>query len=128
MPLMIEGMAVAATEAIYPNQPASHYLHFSDDEFVAQHRDLAPIAARFLDLIVSSAPPELYEMWFTNAQSDEIPPRGGYLLGYEVTSRALATFTLDQMARMTPANLREQAEEQLSKMAGARALALSSNY
>ncbi|HKP86464.1 MAG TPA: hypothetical protein VJZ26_10220 [Blastocatellia bacterium] len=128
MPLMIEGMAVAATEAIYPNHPRSYYLHFSDEELAAQQRNLAPSAERFLELIASAAPPEQYEMWFTNMQSDEAPPRGGYLLGYEVTNRVLATFTLEQMVRMSPADLREHAEEQLAAMAGDRVLVLAPSY
>lgn len=128
IPLMIEGMAVAATEAIYPNQPRSYYLHFSDEELRAQQRDLAPSAARYLELIDSSAPPEQYELWFTNTQSDLALPRGGYLLGYEVTNRVLATFTLEQMVRMTPADLREHTEEQLAAMAGNRVLVLAPSY
>lgn len=128
MPLMIEGMAVAGTEAIYPNHPRSYYLHFSDEELASQQRNLAPNAASFLELIALSAPPEQYEMWFTNAQNDEAPPRGGYLLGYEVTRRVLAIFTLEYMVRMTPADLREHAEEQLSAMSGNRVLVFAPTY
>jgi hypothetical protein len=118
MPLMIEGMAVAATEAIFPGQPRSFYLHFSNEEMDAQQRELAPSAARFLELIALAAPPEQYEPWFANTGSNEAPPRGGYLLGYEVTNRVLATFSLEQMVRMSAAELREHSEEQLAAMAG----------
>jgi hypothetical protein len=128
MPLMIEGMAVAGTEAIYPGQKRSFYLHFSDEELEAQERELTGSAAHFLDLIASSAPPERYESWFTNAHSDEAPPRGGYLLGYEVTSRVLATFSLEQMVRMTPAELREHSEEQLAAMASNGIMVLASSH
>ncbi|MGA9774139.1 MAG: hypothetical protein WBV94_34225 [Blastocatellia bacterium] len=127
MPLMIEGMAVAGTEAIYPGQKRSFYLHFSDEEFKAQEQDLTTSAAEFLELIALSAPPERYAPWFTNAQSDWVPPRGGYLLGYEVTNRVLATTSLEQMIRMTPAELREHAEEQLSAMASGGIMILTSS-
>ena len=128
MPLMIEGMAVAATEAVYPNRPRSYYLHFTNDELVSQENSMASSAGRFLELITTSAPPEQYERWFTNAPSDEALPRGGYLLGYEVTSRALETFTLEQMVRMSPADLREQAEEHLAAIAGNHILVMASDY
>jgi hypothetical protein len=117
MPLMIEGMAVAGTEAIYPGHKRSLYLHFSDEEMAAQEQELTASAAHFLELIALSAPPERYTPWFANSQSDEAPPRGGYLLGYEVINRVLATSSLEQMVHMTPAELREHAEEQLFAMA-----------
>ena len=125
MPLMIEGMAVAATEELYQLEPRTLYLHFSDEELAAQERDLGTSAALYLDLIARGAPPDLYESWFTNAQTAESLPRGGYLLGYEVTKRVLATLNLQQMARMTPAELREHAEEQLAVMAGRGVLLLN---
>ncbi|HVG18175.1 MAG TPA: hypothetical protein VNI02_03915 [Blastocatellia bacterium] len=125
MPLMIEGMAVAATEEVYQLEPRTLYLHFSDEEMAAQQRDLGASAARYLALIARNAPPLDYEPWFTNAQTDESLPRGGYLLGYEVTRRVLATLNLQQMVRMTPAELREHAEEQLAAMAGHGILLLS---
>ena len=128
MPLMIEGMAVAATEAIEPGWPATFYLHFADDELAAQQDDLMHNAARFLALIDMSATPEQYESWFVNRRSDQAPPRAGYLLGYEVVKRVLASFTIEQMARMTPAQLREHAEEQLAVMSGRRLLMLASSY
>lgn len=125
MPLMIEGMAVAATEAIYPGQKHSFYLHFSDEELTAQQKELGSSAAQFLELIALSAPPDRYSSWFTNTPSDDVPPRGGYLLGYEVINRVLATSSLEQMVRMTPAELREHAEEQLSAMASGGILILA---
>lgn len=128
MPLMIEGMAVAATEEVYQLEPRTLYLHFSDEELAAQQRDLSASAARYLELIARSAPPDDYESWFTNARTDEALPRGGYLLGYEVTKRVLATLNLQQMARMTPAELREHAEEQLAAMAGHGILLLTLSH
>lgn len=116
VPLMIEGLAVAATEAIYPFRPASVYLHFSDEELAAQEQDLIFNCERFLDLIYHGATASEYEPWFTNAYNEDLPARGGYLLGYEVSKRVLAGFSLEQVARMTPAQLREHAEEQLTAM------------
>jgi hypothetical protein len=125
MPLMIEGMAVAAAEQLYPQLPAAMYLHFSEEEYVAQKRSLAPSSHRFLDLINKGAPPEQYGTWFTNSKADKVPPRGGYLIGYEVTRRVLAAYTLEQMAQMSPAQLREHAEEQLTAMATDRVLLMA---
>src|SRR5205085_6220669 len=124
VPLMIEGMAVAATEAMLPGHPPSFYLHFSEESHKAQAHDLRANAGRFLELITDNAPPEQYEAWFRNTPGDVAPPRGGYLLGYEVTRRVLAAMPLEQMVRLTPAQLREHAEEQLSEIAGRQVLVL----
>ncbi len=127
MPLMIEGMAVAATEAMMPGQSMGLYLHFNDDNIKSQEHDLRANAARFLELVADNAPPEQYEAWFRNTPTETVPSRGGYLLGYEVTRRVLATMPLEQMMRLTPAQLREHAEEQLSEIAGRRILVLASD-
>lgn len=127
MPLMIEGMAVAATEAMLPGHPLSFYLHFSEDHLKAQEHDLRANAARFLELIAAGAPSDQYEAWFRNAPSASVPPRGGYLLGYEVTRRVLASLTFEQLARLTPAELREHAEEQLSEIAGRQILVFATS-
>lgn len=122
MPLMIEGMAVAATEAMLPGHPLAFYLHFSDDSLKTQGRDLRENASRFLQLISDNAPPEQYEPWFRNTPAESVPARGGYLLGYEVTRRVLAMMPFEQMVRLAPAELREHAEEQLSEIAGRNVL------
>ncbi|MCI0489757.1 MAG: DUF2268 domain-containing putative Zn-dependent protease [Blastocatellia bacterium] len=114
--LMIEGMAVAAAEAVYLYEPNDQYLHFSRREYLSQQADLAFNSQKYLELILVDAPPEQYEQWFSSAPSREVPLRGGYMLGYEVTRRVLAAYTLEQMVRMTPAQLREHAEEQLAAM------------
>ncbi|HKQ08208.1 MAG TPA: hypothetical protein VJ464_23990 [Blastocatellia bacterium] len=124
MPLMIEGMAVAATEAMLPGHPLAFYLHFSDESQKAQAHDLRANAARFLELVAGNAPPEQYEAWFRNAPAESVPARGGYLLGYEVTRRVLAAMPLEQMVRLAPAELREHAEEQLTEIAGRQVLVL----
>ena len=125
LPLMIEGMAVAGAEAIYPYQPRALYLHFLDEELAAQQEEIATNSRRFLELIQTGAPAEEYELWFRHAQDDGVPARGGYLLGYEATRRVLAVYTLEQMVRMTPAQLREHAEEQLTLMADTRFIVLA---
>ena len=122
MPLMIEGMAVAATEVMLPGHPLSFYLHFSDESLKAQGHDLRANAERFLELMADNAPPEQYEPWFRNAPTEVAPARGGYLLGYEVTRRVMAAMPLEEMVRLAPAGLREHAEEQLSEIAGRNVL------
>lgn len=126
MPLMIEGLAVAGTEAIYPYRPASLYLHFSDEELAFQTEELIFNCERFLGLMGNSAPAEQYERWFTAASDEDLPERGGYLLGYEVSKRILAGFSLEQVVRMTPAQLREHAEEQLTSMINDQVLLVAS--
>lgn len=125
MPLMIEGMAVAGAEEVFPYQPHPLYLSFSERELTVQREDLDFNSEQFLKLIKDDAPPEKYEQWFTTGAPGDTPSRGGYLLGYEVTKRVLAAFTLEQMVRMTPAQLREHAEEQLSAMATDRILLIA---
>ncbi|HXG64076.1 MAG TPA: hypothetical protein VNO70_03150 [Blastocatellia bacterium] len=124
MRLMAEGMAIAGAEAVYPYQPHTLYLRFSEGQLDAQQRELVFSSKDFLRLIREGAPPEQYERWFANDPDDETPLRGGYLLGYEVTNRVLAVYTLPQMVRMTPAQLREHAEEQLVSIATDQVLLL----
>jgi Predicted Zn-dependent protease (DUF2268) len=116
MPLMIEGMAIAGAEEVFPYQSPELYLHFEKDELASQQRNLALNAADYLTLIRASAPPELYEQWFTKSHVSEAPSRGGYLLGYEVARRMTSVYGLDHMVRMTPTELRWHALEQLSAM------------
>lgn len=126
IPLMIEGMAAAGAEEVLPYETREMYLHFDKDELAAQQQDLAQNAGQFLDLIREGAPPEQYQQWFTHTHLGDAPPRGGYLLGYEVAKRVMATYGIEQMVRMTPAELREHAEEQLAAMANERILLMAS--
>jgi len=126
IPLMIEGMAAAGVEEVFPYESREAYLHFTKDEITVQQQELVQNAWQFLDLIRAGAPPEEYEQWFTKSHLGEAPPRGGYLLGYEVSKRVLSAFTLDQMVRMTLAELREHAEEQLAAMANEQILLMAS--
>lgn len=119
IPLLIEGMAAAGAEQVFPDEQREQYLHFTTDELTAQQRNLPQNAAQFLNLIRDGAPAEQYEQWFTHSHLSEAPPRGGYLLGYEVVKRVMAAYTLEQMVRMSPAELREHAEEQLAPIANA---------
>src|SRR5262245_18723048 len=117
MPLMIEGMAAAGAEAVFPYQQRELYLHFTSEQLETQEQNLAQNAGQFLGLIWDGAPPEQYGPWFTHSHLGDAPPRGGYLLGYQVVKRVMSAYTLEQMVRMSIAELREHAEEQLSAMA-----------
>ncbi|MEW6213054.1 MAG: DUF2268 domain-containing putative Zn-dependent protease [Acidobacteriota bacterium] len=128
--LMIEGLAVAATEITYMNQPPFErslelYLNFSEKEIAAQEKEMESIARRYLDLIRADAPREEYEVWFADIETLEAPPRGGYLLGYKVVKRLLSVYRIDELMRMSPVELRERAEEQLSQMSGDQVLLFS---
>jgi len=125
IPLMVEGMAVASAEEIFPYEPRELYLHFSTEELAAQQQDLAQNSHDFLELIRENATPDQYGEWFTHSHYGEAPPRGGYLLGYEIVKRVLASYGMEQLVRMTPAELREHVEEQLSAMANERILLMA---
>jgi Predicted Zn-dependent protease (DUF2268) len=127
IPLMIEGMAAAGAQEVLPYDAQEMYLHFDKGELAAQQQDLAQNAGQFLELIREGAPPELYQRWFTQTHLGDAPPRGGYLLGYEVTKRVMATYGIGQMVRMTPAELREHSEEQLEAMANESILLMASH-
>lgn len=127
IPLMIEGMAAAGTQEVLPYETPETYLHFDKDELAAQQQDLAHNAGQFLDLIRKSARTEQYQQWFTRTHLGDAPPRGGYLLGYEVAKRVRAAYGIEQMVRMPPAELREHAEEQLAAMANERILLMASH-
>ena len=122
VPLMIEGLAVAGAEAVYPSQPPTMYLHFTDREFAAQKEDLSASARRFLQLIREGAQPEKYEPWFNSDSREEVPARGGYLLGYEIVRRLLLTTPIEELIKLTPWHLREHVEEQLAAIASERVL------
>jgi hypothetical protein len=117
IPLMVEGMAVAASEAVYPGRPRELYLNLAPEELKRQLSELAQNSFWFLTLMRIGAPPEIYWPWFARSDFQHAPPRGGYLLGYEVIRRLLPRYSLEQMARMAPAQLREYAEEELEAIA-----------
>ena len=125
LPLMIEGLAAAGTQEVLPFESPESYLHFDKHELAAQELDLAYNAGQYLELIQESAPPEEYQQWFTQTHLGDAPPRGGYLLGYEVAKRLMAIYRIDQLVRMTPAELREHAEEQLAAMANEQILLIA---
>ena len=122
VPLMVEGMAVAAAEEVFPYRSQEVYLHFDSDELEAQQHDLHQNALQFLRLIREGAPPPDYQQWFTHAHLGDVPARGGYLLGYEVVKRVKSTYGMEQMVRMSLAELREHAEEQLAALGNERIL------
>jgi hypothetical protein len=126
VPLMVEGMAVAASEQIYPGYPETLYIHFTAEEVEAQEAELVDNARAFLSMIRDGYLPYQYEKWFTGTY-EGIPKRGGYLLGYEVTKRALAGMTLEQMARLTPAQLGQEAEAQLSSIVTSGVVLMAAN-
>jgi len=127
VPLMIEGMAVAGAEEVFPFEPRERYLHFATEELAVQQHDLAQNAGQFLALMRAEASPDQYEQWFTNTHAGEAPSRGGYLLGYEVAKRVMAAYGLEKMVRMTPDELREHAESQLSMMANQHVLLMTTH-
>jgi hypothetical protein len=125
IPLLVEGLAVAGVEAVYPYQAEASYLHYSDKELASQRDQLTVNSRRFLELLKEGALPESYEQWFSGAPDEDVPQRGGYLLGYEVANRLLMMFGFEQLVRMTPAQLREHVEEQLAALAADRVLLLA---
>lgn len=127
IPLLVEGMAVAGAEQVYDGQPRTMYLHFDEAELAAQQKELSSSAGRFLDLIRTSAPPDAYERWFTQSYDERFPSRAGYLLGYEVAKRMMLSYTLEQMVRMSPEELRAHAQEELAVMSGNRVMLMASS-
>jgi uncharacterized protein YjaZ len=127
IPLLVEGLAVAGVEAVYPYEPETAYLHYSDKELTAQKENLAANSRKFLEILKEGALPEKYEQWFTGMPSEEVPHRGGYLLGYEVAHRMLMMFSFEEIVRMTPVELREHVEEQLAALAADRVLLMATN-
>jgi hypothetical protein len=127
IPLIVEGLAVAGAEAVYPNQAETTYLHFSEKEWLGQKEELAVNSRKFLELLKDGATPDQYEPWFSGRPSENVPQRGGYLLGYEVAHRMLAMFPFEQIIRMTPVQLREHVEEQLAAIAADRVLLVAAS-
>lgn len=126
LPLVIEGLAVAGAEQVYPSQTPTTYLHFTDKEFAEQREELSANARRFLQLIRDNAAPERYEQWFSSEPAEAVPPRAGYLLGYEIVRRLMLTRSIEDIIKMTPLQLREHVEEQLTAIAAERVLLIAS--
>src|SRR5262249_6911011 len=125
IPLMVEGMAVAAAEEVFPYLPHEVYLHFDSGELKKQQRDLRQNSLQFLRLIREKASPAEYQEWVTPLHLGDAPPRGGYLLGYEVVKQVRSTYEMEQMVRMSLSELREHAEEQLSALGNERVLLMA---
>lgn len=127
IPLIVEGLAVAATESIYPRCSTESHLHFSTAELETQQAQLKQNSEEFLLMMLEGAPPQIYELWFKQSAYQSVPSRGGYLLGYEVAKRMLTTYSFEEIIRMNVPQLREHAEEQLSAMARGGVLLLAAN-
>jgi hypothetical protein len=126
VPLMVEGMAVAASEQIYPGYPETTYIHFTAEELESQEADLVENAQAFLNMMRQGYLPYQYEKWFTGSY-EGVPKRGGYLLGYEVAKRSLARMSLEQLARLTPTQLGQEAEAQLSSIVTSGVVLMAAN-
>jgi hypothetical protein len=127
VPLMIEGLAAIGVEEISPNQPQRYYLSFNEEEFQRQSRSISVNSLRFLKLIRSGATAEEYEPWFLIGSGGSVPPRGGYMLGYEVARRLRGMFTLEQLVQMSPPELKQLAEDQLSILANEGVVLMASS-
>jgi hypothetical protein len=124
VPLMVEGMAVAASEQIYPGHPLTMYLHLSPDELDEQQDSINENAQLFLNMMRTGALPNQYEVWF-GGDYEGVPRRGGYLLGYEATKRSLSVDKLEDLVRLKPSQLGQEAETQLSAMVTDKLFVLS---
>ena len=126
IPLTAEGMAVDASEEIYPGRPLTMYLHYTDQQLSDQQDEIVQNAQDFLEMIKMGALPYQYDRWF-NGTYDGIPRRGGYLLGYEVTKHALESSNLEMMMRKSPEQLGELAVTELSTMIGEKVILMATD-
>lgn len=124
IPLMVEGMAVAASEQIYPGRPLTMYLHFSSEQLSSEQDEIVQSAQDFLSMIKMGALPYQYDRWFNGAY-DGIPKRGGYLLGYDAVKQSMQVTGLETLARMSPQQLGEEAVAQLSTMIGDKVILMA---
>ncbi|HKV41140.1 MAG TPA: DUF2268 domain-containing putative Zn-dependent protease [Blastocatellia bacterium] len=143
IPLMVEGMAVAASEEIYPGYPLTMYLHFSEAQLAEQQQNLAANASTFLGMIHDGAIPFEYDKWF-NGSYEFVPKRGGYLLGYQVVREAMSgdlleqpadsslregavnSSSLEQMIKLTPGELGARAASELSSIITSKVFLIAS--
>ena len=66
---------------------------------------------------LDSAEKSDYARYFLGGQELDIPPRSGYYLGYLVASEAGQTRSLEELAAMTPAEVRALEERELRRLA-----------
>ena len=68
--------------------------------------------------LLDNEKPDEYARFFYGGQKIEIPQRSGYYLGYRVAAEAGKTRSLQELAGLTPAQVRPIVAKELEKLAG----------
>jgi len=103
-----EGLAVYATEKIYPGIPRPGIM----EDFVSQYQDNFILYTREFLKDLESFDYQKYKKYFIDPSDDPlIPAKFGYWLGYKVIESLSENFSVQQMIEWTP----EKANQMVSK-------------
>jgi uncharacterized protein YjaZ len=112
--LWAEGLATYVSRRLNPKVPEQLVCCLPPIEPAEAAVDLlAPEALRLLD----SEKREDYARFFLGGKELDIPSRSGYYLGYRIATEAGKTRTLEELAAMTPAEVRALEVVELRRMA-----------
>ena len=115
--LWSEGLATYVSRRLNPKVPEQEVCCLPPIGPVQAAMDrIVPEALKLLD----SEKREDYARYFLGGATDlDIPPRSGYYLGYLIATEAGKTRTLEQLAALTPAEVRALEVAELERLGGA---------
>ena len=111
-----EGLATYVSRRLNPTVPEQQVCCLPPIEPV--EAALGRLAAEALQLL-DSEKREDYARYFLGGQEQDIPSRSGYYLGYRIAREAGKTRSLEELAAMTPAQVRALEVAELRSMAPA---------
>jgi hypothetical protein len=112
-----EGLATYVSRKLNPDTPEQKVCCLPPLD--AMNEDLPRIAGDLLARL-DSAEKSDYARFFLGGQDLDIPARSGYYVGYLVAREAGKTHTLEQLAAMTPGDVRALEEKELRRLAAGR--------
>jgi hypothetical protein len=116
--LWTEGLAVYVAQQLNPSASDDQLLLTEPEPIRAQvdaHLAEAVCAAR--SRLDSNASDDLRALFSFKRLSSAVPPRAGYYIGYLAVRSAGAARSIDQLARLPPAEVRPLLEKQLAELA-----------
>jgi len=113
-----EGLATYVSAALNPG--ATHDEISVPDALIAEARPRLPeLAGRLLAHLDDPDSGPVYRQFFSGSteKAPDVPPRAGYVLGWRIAEAAGKTWSLAQLAAMTPVESRVLVEEGLRTLA-----------
>ena len=115
--LWSEGLATYVSRRLNPNVPEQQACCLPP--IAPVEAALPRLAAEALNLLDSKKPEDSRRYFLGGAELD-IPTRSGYYLGYRIAAEAGKTRTLEELAALTPSQVRAVEVPELQRMAGGK--------